>query len=204
MREQWCEAICFWHTDLHYAQMRGELEYIAQNLEAESWSVAVDQSYIKSLNKEAVNRQDVIYGRILVDALLKLLLLLVGWRKSIFFIFTEVSFLLFSYFKPVSCILEFIQTEMHHVRTLKVLLQVYMYELRRSQLIEDAKLEQLFLSVEELLSLHQHFLSCLKARQKEAQPDESPNNYQITQFGDILVSQVDMRDISDGEIPSSV
>ncbi|TNM98428.1 hypothetical protein fugu_014674 [Takifugu bimaculatus] len=131
--------------DLHYAQVRGELEYIAQNLEAESWSVAVDQSYLKSLNKEAVKRQDVIY--------------------------------------------EFIQTEMHHVRTLKVLLQVYMYELRRSQLIEDAKLEQLFLSVEELLSLHQHFLSCLKARQEEAQPDESPNNYQITQFGDILVSQ---------------
>lgn len=88
---------------------------------------------------------------------------------------------------------------MHHVRTLKILLQVYMYELRRSQLIEDAKLEQLFLSVEELLSLHQHFLSCLKARQKEAQPEESPNNYQITQFGDILVSQVDARDIRDGQ-----
>lgn len=120
-------------------------------------------------------------------------------EKIIFFIFTEVSFLLFfPHFKPVSCILEFIQTEMHHVRTLKVLLQVYMYELRRSQLIEDAKLEQLFLSVEELLSLHQHFLSCLKARQEEAQPEESPNNYQITQFGDILVSQVDMQDISDG------
>lgn len=85
---------------------------------------------------------------------------------------------------------EFIQTEMHHVRTLKILLQVYMYELRRSQLIEDAKLDRLFLSVEELLSLHQHFLSCLKARQKDAQTEESPNNYQITQFGDILVSQV--------------
>lgn len=47
--------------------MRGELEYIAQNLEAESWSVAVDQSYLKSLNKEAVKRQDVIYGRSLAD-----------------------------------------------------------------------------------------------------------------------------------------
>lgn len=167
--------------------MRGELEYIAQNLEAESWSVAVDQSYLKSLNKEAVKRQDVIYGRILVAA--------DGMEKINFFIFTELSFLLFSH---GSCILEFIQTEMHHVRTLKILLQVYMYELRRSQLIEDAKLEQLFLSVEELLSLHQHFLSCLKARQEEAQPDESPNNYQITQFGDILVSQVDMWDMSDG------
>lgn len=44
--------------------MRGELEYIAQSLEAESWSVAVDQSYLKALSKEAVKRQDVIYGRI--------------------------------------------------------------------------------------------------------------------------------------------
>lgn len=90
----------------------------------------------------------------------------------------------------VRAFLEFIQTEMHHVRTLKILLQVYAYELRRSQLIEDAKLERLFHGVEELLGLHQHFLSRLKARQKEAQAEESPNSYQITHFGDILVSQV--------------
>lgn len=76
------------------------------------------------------------------------------------------------------------------MRTLKILLQVYAYELRRSQLMEEAKLDRLFLGVEALLGLHQHFLSCLKARQKAAQADESPNNYQITQFGDILISQV--------------
>uniref|UniRef100_H3DBQ7 Rho/rac guanine nucleotide exchange factor (GEF) 18a n=1 Tax=Tetraodon nigroviridis TaxID=99883 RepID=H3DBQ7_TETNG len=131
--------------DFHYAQLRGEVEYLAQNLEWESWSAAVEQSYLKSLSREAVKRQEVIY--------------------------------------------EFIQTEMHHVRTLKILLQVYLYELRRSQLMEDAKLDRLFLSVEELLSLHQHFLSCLKARQRDAQTEEGPNNYQITRFGDILVSQ---------------
>lgn len=85
------------------------------------------------------------------------------------------------------------------MRTLKILLQVYMYELRRSQLIEDAKLERLFLSVEELLVLHQHFLGCLKARQREVQPEENPNNYQITQFGDLLVSQVDEHGISVGQ-----
>lgn len=92
--------------------------------------------------------------------------------------------------QPLSDLPEFIQTEMHHVRTLKILLQVYMYELRRSQLIEDAKLDRLFLSVEELLGLHQHFLGCLKARQKDAQTDGGPSSYQIAHFGDILVSQV--------------
>lgn len=86
--------------------------------------------------------------------------------------------------------LELIQTEMHHVRTLKILLHVYMYELRQSLLIEEAKLDRLFFGVEALLNLHQYFLNCLKARQKECQEDGSPNSYQITQLGDILISQV--------------
>lgn len=83
------------------------------------------------------------------------------------------------------------------MRTLKVLLHVYMYELRRSQLMEEAKLERLFLSVEGLLGLHLHFLRCLKTRQKEIQTEESPNSYQITQFGDILVSQVGKQEVGD-------
>lgn len=86
--------------------------------------------------------------------------------------------------------LEFIQTEMHHVRTLKILLHVYMYELRQSLLIEEARLERLFFGVDVLLNLHQHFLTCLKARQNESQEEGIPNTYRITQFGDILISQV--------------
>ncbi|KAG8014293.1 Rho guanine nucleotide exchange factor 18 [Nibea albiflora] len=131
--------------DSHYAQLRAELESNAQNLEAESWSVAVDQNYLKALSKEAVKRQDVIY--------------------------------------------ELIQTEMHHVRTLKILLDVYMHELKQSQLIEEARLEQLFYSVDALLGLHQHFLNCLRIHQNESQEEGSPNNYQITQLGNILISQ---------------
>lgn len=80
---------------------------------------------------------------------------------------------------------------MHHVRTLKILLHVYMYELRKSLLIEEARLERLFLGVEALLNLHVHFLNCLKVRQNESQEEGAPNNYQITQFGDILSSQVE-------------
>lgn len=130
--------------DSHYAQLRVDLECDAQNLEAESWSVAVDQNYLKALNKEAVERQDVIY--------------------------------------------ELIQTEMHHVRTLKILLYVYMHELGKSSLIEENKLEGLFLGVAGLLTLHQRFLNCLKVHQNQSQ-EGSPNDYQITQLGDILISQ---------------
>ncbi|XP_053186569.1 rho guanine nucleotide exchange factor 18a [Scomber japonicus] len=131
--------------DAHYAQLREELESDAQNLEAESWSVAVDQNYSKALTKEAVKRQDVIY--------------------------------------------ELIQTEMNHVRTLKILLFVYMHKLKQSLLIEEAKLERLFPTVDALLTLHQHFLNCLKLRQNQSQEEGSPNSYQILQLGDILISQ---------------
>lgn len=49
--------------DSHYANLRLELESIAQNLEAASWSLTVDPIELKSLSKEAVSRQDVIYGK---------------------------------------------------------------------------------------------------------------------------------------------
>ncbi|XP_030017115.1 rho guanine nucleotide exchange factor 18-like [Sphaeramia orbicularis] len=131
--------------DGHYTQLRLELESDAQNLEADSWSMAVDQNYMKALHKEAIKRQDVIY--------------------------------------------ELIQTEMHHVRTLKILLCVYIHELKQSALIEEGRLESLFPGVDALLSLHQHFLNSLKTRQTQSQEEGTPNKYQITQLGDILIAQ---------------
>ncbi|XP_047225261.1 rho guanine nucleotide exchange factor 18a isoform X1 [Girardinichthys multiradiatus] len=131
--------------DCHYAQLQADLEWDAHNLEAESWSLAVDQNYLMSMNKEAGKRQDVIY--------------------------------------------ELIQTEMHHVRTLKILFHIYMYELKQSLLVDDAWLEKLFPGVEVLLSLHMHFFNFLKLRQKQSQDEENPNNFCITQLGDILINQ---------------
>lgn len=42
--------------------MRADLESDAQDLEADSWSLAVDQQYLKKHTKETAKRQDVIYG----------------------------------------------------------------------------------------------------------------------------------------------
>ena len=50
-------------SDAHYAAVRADLESDAQDLEAESWSSAVDQQHVKKLSKEMVKRQDVIYGK---------------------------------------------------------------------------------------------------------------------------------------------
>ncbi|XP_069548483.1 rho guanine nucleotide exchange factor 18a [Brachyistius frenatus] len=91
--------------------------------------------------------------------------------------------------KRQDVIYELIQTEMHQVRTLKILLYVYLHELKQCPLIEESRLEWLFSGVEDLLSLHQHFLHCLKVQQSQSQQEGSPNNYHITQLGDILISQ---------------
>lgn len=48
--------------DSQFATLRADLESDAQDLEAESWSLAVDQEHVKKLCKETVKRQDVIYG----------------------------------------------------------------------------------------------------------------------------------------------
>ncbi|XP_015245221.1 PREDICTED: rho guanine nucleotide exchange factor 18-like isoform X1 [Cyprinodon variegatus] len=131
--------------DSHYAKLQADLECDAQGLEAESWSLAVDQNYLMSLNKEAVKRQDVIY--------------------------------------------ELIQTEMHLVRTLKILFHIYMNELKQFSGFENALLERIFPGVAVLLSLHQHLLSSFKLRQDQSRDRENPSNYYITQLGDILIKQ---------------
>ena len=50
-------------SDAHYAAVRADLESDAQDLEAESWSSAVDQPFVKKHPKQMVKRQDVIYGK---------------------------------------------------------------------------------------------------------------------------------------------
>lgn len=42
--------------------LRAALEADLQNLEAQTWGVSVDQNYRMALTKEAVKRQEVIYG----------------------------------------------------------------------------------------------------------------------------------------------
>lgn len=50
-------------SDAHYVTVRANLESDAQDLEAESWSLAVEQQHVKKHSKEMVKRQDVIYGK---------------------------------------------------------------------------------------------------------------------------------------------
>ncbi|XP_043985337.1 rho guanine nucleotide exchange factor 18 isoform X4 [Gambusia affinis] len=131
--------------DAHYAAVRADLESDAQDLEADSWSLAVDQHYLKKHSKDVAKRQDVIY--------------------------------------------ELMQTEMHHVRTLKIMLRVYVREMKENLQVDSGRLDCLFPRLENLLDLHTHFLSCLRERRRENLVSPSDRNYTINRVADILIAQ---------------
>ncbi|NXS32934.1 ARHGI factor, partial [Pomatostomus ruficeps] len=131
--------------DAYSVSLRSEIETDAHELEAESWSVAVEQPYAKRQKKDVIKRQDVIY--------------------------------------------ELMQTEMHHVRTLKIMLKVYSKAMREELQFPNAVINKLFPCVDELLEMHGQFLLQLKERRKESLEEGSDRNYIIQNIGDLLVKQ---------------
>lgn len=85
---------------------------------------------------------------------------------------------------------ELIQTEINHVRTLKLVLGVYVRELSETLQMDEMQLERLFPQVDYLLQLHQLFLNRLKQRRIESLEPGSTQNYCIHSIGDILIAQV--------------
>ncbi|MFT7798706.1 rho guanine nucleotide exchange factor 18 isoform X1 [Arapaima gigas] len=91
--------------------------------------------------------------------------------------------------KRQDVIYELIQTEMHHVRTLKVMKWVYAHRLRETLQMDDRKLERLFPRLESLLEVHRLFLLQLKERRRQNLESGSERNYVFPRIGDILISQ---------------
>ena len=58
-------------TEMMDGQLLGEFEAEAKELEADSWSLGVEQQYLQQLDKELVKRQDVIYGTVHYTTLMK-------------------------------------------------------------------------------------------------------------------------------------
>ncbi|KAM4602724.1 A-kinase anchor protein 13 [Polymixia lowei] len=132
-------------TEMMDGQLMGEFEADVKELEADSWSLTVDQAYLQQLRKDLVKRQDVIY--------------------------------------------ELIQTEMHHVRTLRIMSEVYSKGLQKEVQLEVQTQEKLFPVLDELLELHTQHLLRLLERKKEGQQEGSEGGFVINRIGDILVSQ---------------
>ncbi|KFV99055.1 Rho guanine nucleotide exchange factor 18, partial [Eurypyga helias] len=91
--------------------------------------------------------------------------------------------------KRQDVIYELMQTEMHHVRTLKIMLKVYSKAMREELQFPNAVINKLFPCVDELLEIHGQFLLQLKERRKESLEEGSDRNYIIQNIGDLLVKQ---------------
>ncbi|KAM9408321.1 uncharacterized protein KZ484_026433 [Pholidichthys leucotaenia] len=134
-------------TEMMDGQLMGEFEAEAKELEADSWSLGVEQQYLQQLDKELVKRQDVIY--------------------------------------------ELMQTEMHHIRTLRIMSEVYSKGLQKEVQLEQQTVEKLFPTLDELLELHTQLLLRLLERKKESplEGGGTEGGFIINRIGDILVNQ---------------
>ncbi|XP_077376343.1 A-kinase anchor protein 13 isoform X2 [Festucalex cinctus] len=134
-------------TEMMDSQLMGEFECEAKEMEADSWSLGVEQQYLQRLDRNLVKRQDVIY--------------------------------------------ELMQTEMHHIRTLRIMSEVYSKGLQKEVQLEPQTLERLFPALDELLELHMRLLLRLLERKRESQADggRSERGVVVQRIGDILLSQ---------------
>ncbi|KTG04565.1 hypothetical protein cypCar_00009750, partial [Cyprinus carpio] len=89
--------------------------------------------------------------------------------------------------KRQDVIYELIQTEMHHVRTLKIMADVYSKGLLREVQLEVQTVEKMFPMLDDVLDLHTQFFSQLLERKKESGSQEE--GFVIRKIGDVLVSQ---------------
>ncbi|NXM02568.1 ARHGI factor, partial [Tyrannus savana] len=91
--------------------------------------------------------------------------------------------------KRQDVIYELMQTETHHVRTLKIMLKVYSKAMREELQFPNAVINKLFPCVDELLEMHGQFLLQLKERRKESLEEGSDRNYIIQNIGDLFWGQ---------------
>ncbi|XP_012588125.1 PREDICTED: A-kinase anchor protein 13 [Condylura cristata] len=84
---------------------------------------------------------------------------------------------------------ELMQTELHHIRTLKIMSDVYSRGMMTDLLFEQQTVEKLFPCLEELISIHSQFFQRILERKKESLVDKSEKNFLIKRMGDVLVSQ---------------
>ncbi|XP_054550718.1 A-kinase anchor protein 13 isoform X3 [Talpa occidentalis] len=84
---------------------------------------------------------------------------------------------------------ELMQTELHHIRTLKIMSDVYSRGMMTDLLFEQQTVEKLFPCLEELISIHSQFFQRILERKKESLVDKSEKNFLIKRMGDVLVNQ---------------
>lgn len=84
------------------------------------------------------------------------------------------------------------QTEMHHIRTLRIMSEVYSKGLQKELQLELQTVEKLFPALDELLDLHTQHLLRLLERKRESQLEAGSldGGIVISRIGDLLLNQV--------------
>uniref|UniRef100_A0A8C6DLA9 A-kinase anchoring protein 13 n=1 Tax=Moschus moschiferus TaxID=68415 RepID=A0A8C6DLA9_MOSMO len=91
--------------------------------------------------------------------------------------------------KRQEVIYELMQTEFHHLRTLKIMSDVYSRGMMADLLFEQQMVEKLFPCLDELISIHSQFFQRILERKKDSLVDKSEKNFLIKRIGDVLVQQ---------------
>ncbi|NXH49214.1 AKP13 protein, partial [Dicaeum eximium] len=91
--------------------------------------------------------------------------------------------------KRQDVIYELMQTEMHHVRTLKIMNDVYSAAMLKELQYDQQVVDKIFPCLEDLLHIHSQFFQRILERKKESLADKSEKNFVIRRIGDILVNQ---------------
>ncbi|XP_029411539.1 A-kinase anchor protein 13 isoform X2 [Nannospalax galili] len=91
--------------------------------------------------------------------------------------------------KRQEVIYELMQTELHHIRTLKIMSDVYSRGMMTDLLFEQQMVEKLFPCLDELISIHSQFFQRILERKKESLVEKSEKNFLIKRIGDVLVNQ---------------
>lgn len=132
-------------AEVIYNELMSDFEMDEKDFAADSWSLAVDSSFLQQHKKEVMKQQDVIY--------------------------------------------ELIQTELHHVRTLKIMTRLFRTGMLEELQLEPGVVQGLFPCVDELSDIHTRFLSQLLERRRQALCPGSTRNFVIQRLGDLLISQ---------------
>ncbi|XP_030637246.1 rho guanine nucleotide exchange factor 2 [Chanos chanos] len=91
--------------------------------------------------------------------------------------------------KRQDVIYELIQTELHHVRTLRIMEGVWRRGMLEEVLLEPGVAHAVFPCLDKLLTIHTRFLNQLLMRRNHSLASNSTTNFTIQQLGDILVEQ---------------
>ncbi|XP_075463961.1 rho guanine nucleotide exchange factor 2 isoform X3 [Ascaphus truei] len=91
--------------------------------------------------------------------------------------------------KRQDVIYELIQTEVHHVRTLKIMTNMFRKGMLEDLQMDPALVQKMFPCVDELSDIHIRFLIQLLERRKDSLACDSSKNFVINKLGDILINQ---------------